>query len=155
MWAASIAAIHRALDLGVTRLDTAEKYGPYLNEEILTKALVGRRDQITLATKFGAIRHTSDNQSGSDGSAANVRLSVESSLKRLGTDYIDLYYLHRVDPNTPIKDTVGAMAELVAEGKVRHLGLSEAAPATLRRSCRWCGSSGSASCHTPLSAEAS
>ena len=131
--AASIATIHRAIDLGVTLLDTAEMYGPYLNEELLAKALVGRRDQITLATKFGTIRHTSDNQFGSDGSAANVRLSVEGSLKRLGTDYIDLYYLHRVDPNTPIEETVGAMAELVAEGKVRHLGLSEAAPATIRR----------------------
>ena len=131
--AASIATIHRAIDLGVTLLDTAEMYGPYLNEELLGKALVGRRDQITLATKFGTIRHTSDNQLGSDGSAANVRLSVEGSLKRLGTDYIDLYYLHRVDLNTPIEETVGAMAELVAEGKVRHLGLSEAAPATIRR----------------------
>ncbi len=131
--AASIATIHRALDLGVTLLDTAEMYGPYLNEELLAKALVGRRDQATLATKFGTIRHTSDNQFGSDGSAANVRLSVEGSLKRLGTDYIDLYYLHRVDPNTAIEETVGAMAELVAEGKVRHLGLSEASPATIRR----------------------
>ena len=131
--AASIATIHRALDLGVTLLDTAEMYGPYLNEELLAKALVGRRDQATLATKFGTIRHTSDNQFGSDGSAANVRLSVEGSLKRLGTDYIDLYYLHRVDPNTPIEETVGAMAELVAEGKVLHLGLSEAAPDTIRR----------------------
>jgi aryl-alcohol dehydrogenase-like predicted oxidoreductase len=130
---ASIATIHRALDLGVSLLDTAEMYGPYLNEELLAKALVGRREKATIATKFGTIRHTSDNQFGSDASAANVRLSVEGSLKRLGTDYIDLYYLHRVDPKTPIEETVGAMAELVAEGKVRHLGLSEAAPATIRR----------------------
>ena len=130
---ASIATIHRAIDLGVTLFDTAEMYGPYLNEQLLAKALVGRRDQVRIATKFGTIKHTTDDTFGPDGSAANVRLSVEGSLKRLGTDYIDLYYLHRVDPNTPIEETVGEMAELVAEGKVRYLGLSEAAPATIRR----------------------
>ncbi|HXH35171.1 MAG TPA: aldo/keto reductase [Plantibacter sp.] len=131
--AASTATIHRALDLGVTFFDTAEMYGPYLNEELLGTALGARRDEITLATKFGTIRHTSDDQYGSDGSTANVRLSIEGSLKRLGTDVIDLYYLHRVDPGTPIEETVGALAELVTEGKIRHIGLSEAAPETIRR----------------------
>lgn len=131
--AASINTIHRALDLGVTLLDTAEIYGPYLNEELLGRALVGRRDSATVATKFGTIQHRTDNQYGRDASAENVRLSIEGSLQRLGMDHVDLYYLHRVDPNTPIEETVGAMAELVTEGKVRYLGLSEAAPETIRR----------------------
>jgi aryl-alcohol dehydrogenase-like predicted oxidoreductase len=130
---ASTATIHRALDLGVTFFDTAEIYGPYTNEELLGKALAGRRDEVTLATKFGTIRHTTDNERGSDGSPENVRLSIEGSLKRLGTDSVDLYYLHRVDPGTPIEDTVGALAELVTEGKIRHIGLSEASPETIRR----------------------
>lgn len=129
----SIATIHRALDLGVTLLDTAEMYGPYLNEELLAKALVGQRERATVATKFGTIQHSNNDEYGRDASAKNVRLSIEGSLKRLGTDYVDIYYLHRVDPNTPIEETVGAMSELVAEGKVRFLGLSEAAPETIRR----------------------
>ena len=130
---ASIATIHRALDLGVTLLDTAESYGPYLNESLLARALVGQRDRAMIATKFGTIRHSEGDVRGLDGSAANVRFSIEGSLRRLGTDHVDLYYLHRVDPNTPIEETVGAMAELVKEGKVRYLGLSEAAPETIRR----------------------
>lgn len=132
--AGSIATIHRALDLGVTLLDTAEMYGPYVNEELLARALTGgRRDRVVIATKFGTIRHTVDDSFGNDGSPANVRLSIEGSLKRLGTDHVDIYYLHRVDPNTPIEETVGAMGELVREGKVRYVGLSEAAPDTIRR----------------------
>ena len=132
--AASIATIHRALDLGVTFLDTAEIYGPYLNEELLARALVGRdRDAVVIATKFGTIRHTAGDVGGLDGSPANVRLSVEGSLKRLGTDHIDLYYQHRMDPGTPVEDTVGALAELIEEGKIRWYGLSEAAPETIRR----------------------
>lgn len=131
--AGSIATIHRALDLGVTFFDTAEMYGPYLNEELLGKALGSRRDEVTLATKFGTIRNTSDGKYGPDGSAANVRLSIEGSLRRLGTEVVDLYYLHRVDPGVPIEETVGALSELVAEGKIRHIGLSEAAPETIRR----------------------
>ena len=132
--AASIATIHRALDLGVTFLDTAEIYGPYLNEELLARALVGRdRDSVVIATKFGTIRHSSDGAGGLDGSPANVRLSVEGSLKRLGTDHIDLYYQHRMDPGTPVEETAGALAELIEEGKIRWYGLSEAAPETIRR----------------------
>lgn len=131
--AGSIATIHRALELGVTLLDTAEIYGPYLNEELLAKALKGRRDEVVIATKFGTLRHTTDGSYGPDGSAANVRISVEGSLKRLETDRIDLYYQHRMDPSTPIEETVGALAELIAEGKIRGYGLSEAAPATIRR----------------------
>jgi len=130
---ASIATIHRAIDLGVTLLDTAEIYGPYKNEELLARAIADRRDQVTIATKFGTILHRTDNSRGLDGSPENVRLSVEGSLSRLGTDYIDLYYQHRMDPGTPIEDTVGALAELIAEGKIRQYGLSEAAPATIRR----------------------
>jgi len=129
----AIRTIHRALELGVTFLDTAEIYGPYLNEELLARAIAGRRDEVVIATKFGTIRHTADDQGGLDGSAANVRLSVEGSLRRLGTDHIDLYYQHRMDPNTPIEETVGALAELIAEGKILHYGLSEAAPETIRR----------------------
>jgi aryl-alcohol dehydrogenase-like predicted oxidoreductase len=126
--AASVRTIHEALDLGVTHLDTAEVYGPYTNEELLARALEGRRDQVVLATKFGLIAHT-----GRPSSPANVRAAVEGSLRRLRTDYIDLYYQHRVDPGTPIEETVGALAELVAEGKVRHIGLSEAGAGTIRR----------------------
>lgn len=130
--AQSVAVIHRALDLGVTLFDTAEMYGPHTNEVLLGKALKGRRDQAFIATKFG-INRQADGSAVTDGSPANVRRAVEGSLSRLGVDHIDLYYQHRIDPNTPIEETVGAMAELVKEGKVRFLGLSEAAPATLRR----------------------
>ncbi len=131
--AGSIATIHRAMELGVTFFDTAEIYGPYTNEELLAKAFEGRRDQVVIATKFGTILHRSTNERGLDGSAENVRLSVEGSLKRLNTDYIDLYYQHRMDPGTPIEETVGALSELISEGKIRHYGLSEAAPETIRR----------------------
>ncbi|WP_020387695.1 aldo/keto reductase [Kribbella catacumbae] len=131
--AESIRTIHRALDLGVTFLDTAEIYGPFANEELVGRALRGRRDQVVLATKFGLVSHAGDGPGHLDSSPANIRTAVEGSLKRLGTDHIDLYYQHRVDPNTPIEDTVGAVAELIAEGKVRHLGLSEASAATIRR----------------------
>ena len=130
--AGAIATIHRAIDLGVTLFDTAEMYGPYLNEELLGRALAGRRDQVIVATKFGTILHR-DGTRGLDGSAENVRLAVEGSLQRLNTDHIDLYYQHRMDPGTPVEETVGALAELIAEGKIRHYGLSEAAPATIRR----------------------
>ena len=129
----SIATIHRALELGVNFLDTAEIYGPYINEELLAKAIVGKREQVVIASKFGMILHRGDGSRGFDGSPENLRLAVEGSLTRLGTDYIDLYYQHRMDPNTPIEDTVGGFAELIAEGKIRGYGLSEAAPATIRR----------------------
>jgi aryl-alcohol dehydrogenase-like predicted oxidoreductase len=128
----SIATIHRALDLGVTFFDTAEMYGPYENEKLLAKAFKGRRDDAVIATKFGTLNHQT-NERQLDGSPANVRASVEGSLERLETDHIDLYYQHRMDPNVPIEDTVGALAELIAEGKIRAYGLSEAAPATIRR----------------------
>ncbi|WAL68783.1 aldo/keto reductase [Amycolatopsis cynarae] len=131
--AESIRTIHRALDLGVTFLDTAEVYGPYANEELVGRALRGRRDQVVVATKFGMISHTGRGQGELDSSPANIRLAVEGSLRRLGTDHIDLYYQHRVDPGTPIEDTVGALAELVRQGKIRHLGLSEAWVSTIRR----------------------
>ncbi len=131
--AESIRTIHRALDLGVTHLDTAEIYGPYANEELVGRAIKGRRDQVVLATKFGIISHSGGGPGVLDSSPANVRAAVEGSLKRLGTDHIDLYYQHRVDPKTPIEDTVGALAKLIAEGKVRYIGLSEAGPATIRR----------------------
>ncbi|MGV9423391.1 aldo/keto reductase [Streptomyces sp. NPDC003656] len=132
--AESVRAIHRALELGVTHIDTAEVYGPYTNEELVGRAVKGRREQVVLATKFGGgISHTGREGVGLDSSPANIRLAVEGSLKRLGTDHIDLYYQHRVDPSTPIEETVGALAELVAEGKVRHIGLSEAGPETIRR----------------------
>jgi aryl-alcohol dehydrogenase-like predicted oxidoreductase len=129
----SIRTIHRALDLGVTHLDTAEIYGPYTNEELVGRAIKGRRHQVVLATKFGLVAHAGGGPGVLDSSPANVRAAVEGSLKRLGTDHIDLYYQHRVDPKTPIEETVGALAQLVAEGKVRHIGLSEAGPATIRR----------------------
>jgi aryl-alcohol dehydrogenase-like predicted oxidoreductase len=131
--AESIRTIQRALELGVTHIDTAEIYGPYTNEELVGRALKGRRDGVVLATKFGFVSHAGGGPGTLDSSPANVRTAVEGSLKRLGTHHIDLYYQHRVDPNTPIEDTVGALDELVAEGKVLHIGLSEAGPATIRR----------------------
>jgi aryl-alcohol dehydrogenase-like predicted oxidoreductase len=131
--AESIRTIHRALDLGVTFVDTAEIYGPFTNEELVGRALEGRRDQVVLATKFGMVSHAGGGPGNLDSSPDNIRTAVEGSLRRLGTDHIDLYYQHRVDPHTPIEDTVGALAELVAEGKVRHIGLSEAGVATIRR----------------------
>ncbi|MCU1507998.1 MAG: aldo/keto reductase [Glaciihabitans sp.] len=131
--AGATAVIHRAIDLGVTFFDTAEIYGPYTNEVLLGQAVKGRRDQVVIATKFGTLLHRSDDSRGLDGSAENVRLAVEGSLKRLDTDYIDLYYQHRMDPGTPIEETVGALKQLIDEGKIRHYGLSEAAPATIRR----------------------
>jgi aryl-alcohol dehydrogenase-like predicted oxidoreductase len=131
--AESIRTIHRALELGVTHIDTAEIYGPYANEELVGRATRGRRDQVVLATKFGLVSHSGGGPGVLDSSPANIRVAVEGSLQRLGTDRIDLYYQHRVDPKTPIEDTVGALATLVAEGKIRHIGLSEAGPATIRR----------------------
>src|SRR5437660_1400241 len=131
--AESIRTIQRALELGVTHIDTAEIYGPYANEELVGRALKGRRDGVVVATKFGFVSHAGGGPGVLDSSPANIRTAVEGSLKRLGTDRIDLYYQHRVDPNTPIEETVGALAELVAEGKVLHIGLSEAGPATIRR----------------------
>jgi aryl-alcohol dehydrogenase-like predicted oxidoreductase len=128
----AIRTIHRAFDLGVTFLDTAEIYGPYLNEELVGRAIAGRRDQVVLATKFGFISHAAG-VNALDSSPANIRTALDGSLKRLGTDHVDLYYQHRVDPNTPIEDTVGTLAELVAEGKIRHIGLSEAGAETIRR----------------------
>ena len=125
--------IHRALELGVTFLDTAEMYGPHINETQIGKALADRRDKAFVATKFGIGYNAERTALTVDGSPANVRRAIEGSLKRLGMDHVDLYYLHRVDANTPIEETVGAMGELVKEGKVRFLGLSEASPATLRR----------------------
>jgi aryl-alcohol dehydrogenase-like predicted oxidoreductase len=130
----SLATIHRALDLGVTFLDTADAYGPHLNEELVGRAIRDRRSEVVLATKFGIVRGADGSRSIS-GKPDYVRAACEASLKRLGVDTIDLYYQHRVDPNTPIEDTVGAMADLVRQGKVRYLGLSEAGPLTLRRAC--------------------
>ncbi|MFD8542024.1 aldo/keto reductase [Streptomyces rubrogriseus] len=129
--AESIRTIRRAVDLGVTHLDTAEVYGPYINEELLGRAIKGRRDEVVLATKFGLVSHTG--RPGPDSTPANVHTAVDGSLRRLGTDRIDLYYQHRVDPNTPVEETVGALSELVEAGKVLHIGLSEAAAATVRR----------------------
>ncbi|WP_055399311.1 MULTISPECIES: aldo/keto reductase [unclassified Mycobacterium] len=129
--AESIRTVHRAIDLGVTLIDTAEVYGPYVNEELVARALQGRRDRVVLATKFGLISHTGRN--GLDSSPANIRIAVEGSLQRLGTDRIDLYYQHRLDRETPIEDTVGALAELVTAGKIRHIGLSEVGVNTIRR----------------------
>jgi aryl-alcohol dehydrogenase-like predicted oxidoreductase len=129
----SIRTIHRAIDLGVTLIDTAENYGPYINEELLGRALKGRRDQVVLATKFGLISHTGRGPGQLDSSPASVRTAVEGSLRRLGTDHIDLCYQHRVDPDTPIEDTIGTLATLIAEGKVGHIGLSEAGTETIRR----------------------
>ena len=127
------AVIHRALELGITFFDTAEMYGPHTNEIQVGKALADRRDKAFVATKFGIGYNADRTALKVDGSPANVRRSIEGSLTRLGMDHVDLYYLHRVDPDTPIEETVGAMAELVTEGKVRFLGLSEAAPETIRR----------------------
>src|ERR1700753_1726236 len=129
--AESIRTIHRALDLGVTLIDTAEVYGPYVNEELVARALRGRRDQAVLATKFGLISHTGRN--GLDSSPDSIRVAVDGSLRRLETDHIDLYYQHRLDRDTPIEDTIGALAELVAAGKIRHIGLSEVGVHTIRR----------------------
>lgn len=133
----SIATIHRALELGINFLDTADVYGPHKNEELVGRAIRGKRDKIVLATKFGIVRDPANpNVRGVNGKAEYVRRSCEASLRRLGVETIDLYYQHRVDPNTPIEETVGAMAELVKAGKVRYLGLSEASPATLRRAVK-------------------
>jgi aryl-alcohol dehydrogenase-like predicted oxidoreductase len=129
----AIRTIHRALDLGVTLIDTAEIYGPYTNEELVGRAIKNRRDQVVLATKFGMVSHAGNGPWNLDSSPANIRTAVEGSLSRLGTDRIDLYYQHRVDPNTPIEDVVGTLVELMAEGKIRHYGLSEAGPDTIRR----------------------
>ena len=129
----SIATLHRAIELGINFFDTAELYGPHDNEELLGRALAGRRDEVVIATKFG-VKHRADGPAGRplDGTPENVRASIEGSLRRLNTDYVDLYYQHRMDPGTPIEETVGALAELVKEGKVRHIGLSEAGPETIR-----------------------
>jgi aryl-alcohol dehydrogenase-like predicted oxidoreductase len=131
--AESIATIHRALELGVTLLDTSDIYGPFTNERLVGRAIADRRGDVMLATKFGVVRDEDGGRHGIDGSADYVRRACEASLQRLGLDHIDLYYQHRVDPDTPIEETVGAMGELVAAGKVRFLGLSEAAPDTIRR----------------------
>jgi aryl-alcohol dehydrogenase-like predicted oxidoreductase len=133
----SVATIHRALELGVTFLDTSDVYGPHTNEELVGRAIQGKRDQVVLATKFGIVRDPKNPSArGVNGKPEYVRQSCEASLRRLNVDTIDLYYQHRVDPNTPIEDTVHAMADLVKEGKVRHLGLSEASVATFRRAVK-------------------
>ena len=131
--AESIATIHEALDLGVTFLDTADMYGPYRNEELVGRAIAGRRDEVTLATKFGIVRGDSPTDRAVRGDAEYIRSACDASLGRLGVDHIDLYYQHRSDAGVPVEESVGAMAELVAAGKVRYLGLSEASPDTLRR----------------------
>jgi len=131
--AGSIATIHRALDLGITLLDTSDIYGPFTNERLIGRAIRGRRDDVVLATKFGNVRTEDGAWHGMNSRPEYVRQACDASLQRLGIDTIDLYYQHRVDPDTPIEETVGAMADLVKAGKVRHLGLSEAAPATIRR----------------------
>jgi aryl-alcohol dehydrogenase-like predicted oxidoreductase len=131
--AESIRTIHRALDLGINFIDTAEVYGPYANEELVGRALVGRRDEVVLATKFGLISHRNGDTPRLDGSSENIRTAIEGSLRRLATDHIDLYYQHRIDPAIPIEETIGALSDLVREGKVKHIGLSEAAPETIRR----------------------
>lgn len=131
--AASTMTIHRAIDLGVTFFDTAEIYGPYTNEELLGSAFRGRRDSVVIASKFGMMQHRGDGTRGLDGSPENLRLAIDGSLKRLRTDYIDLYYQHRMDPSVPVEDTAGTFGELVSEGKIRAYGLSEAAPDTIRR----------------------
>ncbi len=128
----AIKTIHKAIDLGITFFDTAQIYGPFQNEELVGEAIRGKRDGLVIASKFG-FRFEGNKIAGVDGSPANAKAAVEGSLKRLGIDCIDLYYQHRVDPNVPIEDTVGAMAELVKEGKIKHIGLSEAGPETLRR----------------------
>jgi aryl-alcohol dehydrogenase-like predicted oxidoreductase len=129
----AIRTIHRALELGIDFLDTADIYGPFTNEKLVGRAIAGRRDDVVLATKFGNVRGENGERLGIDGSPEYVRNACDASLTRLGVDHIDLYYQHRVDQSVPIEETVGAMAELVAQGKVRHLGLSEASPQTIRR----------------------
>jgi aryl-alcohol dehydrogenase-like predicted oxidoreductase len=129
----AIATIRRALELGVTFFDTADMYGPFTNEKLVGKALAGRRDEVVIATKFGVVRGESGEGRGISGAPDYVRKACDASLQRLGVDHIDLYYQHRVDPETPIEETVGAMAELVTSGKVKHLGLSEAGVKTIRR----------------------
>lgn len=131
--AEAIATLHRALELGVTLLDTADMYGPFTNEELVGRAIKDRRDQVVLATKFGNVRTAEGGWGGVSGKPDYVKQCCDDSLKRLGVEVIDLYYQHRVDPTVPIEDTIGAMAELVQAGKVRYLGMSEAAPATIRR----------------------
>lgn len=131
--AGGIATIHRALDLGVTFLDTADMYGPFTNEQLVGKAIAGRHDEVQLATKFGIERGADGSRRGVNGSPDYVRKACDASLQRLGVDHVDLYYQHRVDKDVPIEETVGAMKELVEAGKVRHLGLSEAGPETIRR----------------------
>src|ERR1700692_3134591 len=131
--AESIRTIHRALELGVTLIDTAEIYGPFINEELVGRAISDRREQVVLATKFGMVSHAGGGPGNLDSSPANIRTALAGSLRRLGVDYIDLYYQHRVDPKVPIEDTVSALAELVTDGKIRHIGLSEAGPDTIRR----------------------
>jgi aryl-alcohol dehydrogenase-like predicted oxidoreductase len=133
----SIATIHRAIELGINFLDTADVYGPFKNEELVGKAIRGKRDKLIIATKFGIVRDPANPQArGVSGKPDYIRKACEGSLKRLAIDHIDLYYQHRVDRNTPIEDTVGAMAELVKEGKIRHIGLSEAGPETLKRAAK-------------------
>ncbi len=129
----AVRTIHKALDLGITFVDTAEVYGPYTNEELVGRAIAGRRDEVVLASKFGMISHPNNGERRFDSTPANIRTAVDGSLKRLGVDHIDLYYQHRVDPRTPIEDTVGALAELVRDGKIRHIGLSEAGADVIRR----------------------
>jgi aryl-alcohol dehydrogenase-like predicted oxidoreductase len=129
----SVRTIQRALDLGIDFIDTAEVYGPYTNEQLVGRALAGRRDQVVLATKFGLISHRHGNALMVDGHPENIRTAIEGSLKRLGTDHVDLYYQHRIDPSIAIEETVGSLSDLVREGKVKHIGLSEAAPETIRR----------------------
>ena len=134
--AESLATLHRALELGITFLDTADMYGPHTNEELVGRAIRGQRDRVFLATKFGIVRDPHDpSRRGIDGRPEYVRAACEGSLRRLGVETIDLYYQHRLDPNTPIEDTVGAMADLVRAGKIRYLGLSEVSAATLERAC--------------------
>ena len=135
--AESIATIHRALDLGIDFLDTSDAYGPFTNEELVGRAIRGRRDRVVLATKFGIVRDPRDPSARAiDGSPKHAREAIEASLRRLGVDHVDLYYLHRVDPKVPIEQTMEALAQLVREGKVRHVGLSEASAQTLERACR-------------------
>jgi aryl-alcohol dehydrogenase-like predicted oxidoreductase len=129
----SVATIHRALELGITFLDTADMYGPFTNEKLVGKAIEGRRDEVVLATKFGNVRGDNGERFGISGDPGYVRKACDASLERLGVDHIDLYYQHRVDPETPVEETWGAMKELVDAGKVRYLGISEAAPETIRK----------------------
>jgi aryl-alcohol dehydrogenase-like predicted oxidoreductase len=129
----SVRTIHRAKELGIDFIDTAEMYGPFKNEELVGRAIAGRRNAFVVASKFGILSHRHGGERRIDGSPENLRAAVEGSLRRLRTDHVDLYYQHRIDPGTPIEETVGALAELVEEGKVRHIGLSEAAPETIRR----------------------